>query len=65
MKQVKESAEYTVFLRKDKRYAVRGANRQWIHGDEKVAILQKEKLQKAPEPKAEKASPEEAEGTDA
>jgi len=53
MKTVKETAEYTIFLRNDKRYAVRGANRKWINGDDKVAILQKEALLKTPEPKAE------------
>lgn len=51
MKTVKKTAEYTIFLRNDKRYAVCGAGRKWINGDEKVAILRKENLVKAPEPK--------------
>lgn len=53
MKTVKKTAEYTIFLRNDKRHAVRGANRTWINGDDKVAILQKENLVKKPEPKPE------------
>ncbi len=70
MKAVKSTAEYTVFLRNDKRYAVRGADRKWINGEEKVAILQKEELLKAPEPKpeapaAEAEAPETEEGAEA
>lgn len=60
MKVVKSTAEYTVFLRNDKRYAVRSANRKWVNGEEKVAILQKEELLKAPEPKPEEPAAEEA-----
>ncbi|WP_075186324.1 hypothetical protein [Teredinibacter haidensis] len=51
MKQVKKTAEYTIFQRNDERYAVRGTNRSWINGDDKVAILQKEGLMKKAEPK--------------
>ncbi|WP_045856628.1 hypothetical protein [Teredinibacter purpureus] len=51
MKQVKKTAEYTIFQRNDERYAVRAANRSWINGDDKVAILQAEGLVKKPEPK--------------
>ena len=39
MKVVKRSDEYTVFQKKNGRYAVRGAGRSWINGDDKVAIL--------------------------
>jgi len=56
MKTIKKNAEYTIFLRNDKRYAIRSAARTWINGEEKVAILQKEELLKAPEPKAETSS---------
>lgn len=61
MKVVKKTAEYTVFLRNDKRHAVRGTNRKWINGDDKVEILIKEGLMKKPEPKP--AEPEAAEET--
>lgn len=66
MKIVKQTAEYTIFLRNDKRHAVRSSNRKWINGEEKVAILQKEELLKAPEPKPEEPAVEEtAEAEDA
>ncbi len=51
MKEVKSTAEYTIFQRNDERYAVRGAKRKWINGDDKVAILEAEGLRKKPEPK--------------
>ncbi|MFL0803502.1 MAG: hypothetical protein K6L81_07265 [Agarilytica sp.] len=59
MKIVKQTTEYTIFIRNDKRYAVRSAAKAWINGEEKVAILQKEALLKAPEPKAEAPAAEE------
>jgi len=61
MKLVKETAEYSIFERNDKRHAVRGPKKKWINGDDKVAILQAEGLLKKPEPKPE---PEAAEATD-
>ena len=51
MKQVKKAAEYSVFQRRDGRYAVRGKNGQWINGDDKVEILYAESLLTRPEPK--------------
>ena len=60
MKQVKKTAEYTVFQRRDERYAVKGSNGKMINGDEKVTILQNEGLMKKPEPKAEEPAAEEA-----
>ncbi len=57
MKAVKKTAEYTIFARKDGRYAVKNAARQWVNGDDKIAILKKEKLVKAPKAKP-KAAPE-------
>lgn len=53
MKLVKKTAEYAIFERNDKRYAIRGASRTWINGEEKVAILLAEGLLKKPEPKPE------------
>ena len=53
MKLVKKTAEYSVFQRRDNRYAVRSDSAQWINGDAKVEILYKEELLKKPEPKAE------------
>ena len=53
MKLVKNTAEYAIFERNDKRYAVRGNGRKWINGEDKIAILQAEGLVKKPEPKPE------------
>jgi len=64
MKLTKKSAEYSVFQRRDGRYAVKGTNGNWINGDEKVEILYTEELLKRPEPKAEEPA-EEAEATEA
>ena len=63
MKLVKKTAEYKVFQRNDDRYAVTTLKGKAINGDEKVAILYKEELLKAPEPKAEE--PAEEEGAEA
>lgn len=51
MKLVKKTAEYTVYQRKDERYAVEGANKKPINGDEKVKILVAEGLLKVALPK--------------
>lgn len=58
MKLVKKTAEYSVYLRRDGRHAVRGANGKWINGDDKVEVLYKEELLKKPEPKAEEVEEE-------
>ena len=63
MKQVAKTDEYTVYLKRNNRHAVRGADRAWINGDEKTAILLKHELIKAPPPKAPEPEPE-AEATD-
>lgn len=61
MKLVKKTAEYAIFERNDKRYAIRSSAKKWINGEEKVKILQAEGLLKKPEPKpvAEEAAAEE------
>lgn len=58
MKVIKNTAEYTVFQRRDGRHAVR-ADGKWVNGDDKVEILYKEELLKKPEPKAEPEEPAE------
>lgn len=60
MKVIKQTAEYTIFQRRDERFAVRSADRKWINGDAKVEILIKEELRKKPEPKAEAPAEEAA-----
>ncbi|MCB1690007.1 MAG: hypothetical protein KDI33_16040 [Halioglobus sp.] len=52
MKLVKKTAEYSIYLRGDKRYAVQDANKKAVNGDEKVRILLEEELVKAPVPAA-------------
>lgn len=52
MKVVKKTDEYTIFQRRDKRYAVQDADRKPVNGAEKARILSAEGLIKIPEPKA-------------
>ena len=61
MKVIASTDEYTIYLRRDGRHAVQGANKKMINGDDKVAILLKHDLVKAPPVKApEPAAEEEA-----
>lgn len=60
MEVVKRSSEYTIYQKRSKRYAVRGADRKWINGDAKITILLKEKLIKAVVPKPKEEAPVEA-----
>ena len=53
MEIVKQTEEYQIIKKRSGRYGVRGADRKWIGGDDKVKILIAEGLIKAPEPKAE------------
>ena len=65
MKLVTRTDDYTIYQRRDSRYAVQGANKAPINGDEKVAILLKHELVKAPEVKQPKPEPEEAQEAEA
>jgi len=67
MKVVVKNDEYTIYQRRDGRYAVEGADKKAINGDDKVAILVandliKAALPPAPEP-VEEAADEAAEAT--
>jgi hypothetical protein len=66
MKVVKKTPEYTVYQKRSERYAVKGAGKKWLNGDEKVKVLLAEKLINvaAPKPKAEESSAESAEGSE-
>ena len=44
MKAVVKTDEYTIYQRRDERYAVEDANKKAINGDEKAAILSKHEL---------------------
>ncbi len=58
MKVVAKTDEYTIYQRRDERYAVKNAERQWVNGAAKVAILVEHNLidvavpKPAPEPEA-------------
>lgn len=62
MKVVMKTDEYTILQRRDARYAVRGADRSWVNGDAKIAILSEHNLiQAAPKPQPAPAETGEAE----
>ncbi|MCX2975971.1 hypothetical protein [Candidatus Marimicrobium litorale] len=50
MKLIKNTDEYTIYQRRDGRYAVKNADRGAVNGDEKVRILLEEELIKAAAP---------------
>ena len=51
MEVVKSSKENTIYKKKSGRFGVKGSNKKWINGDEKVKILLAAGLVKAPAPK--------------
>ncbi len=62
MKVVVKNDEYTIYQRRDGRYAVEGVDKKPINGDEKVTILAANELIAVTRPAAseEEADPEEA-----
>ena len=52
---VVKTDDYTVYRKRNGKYAVRGNDRNWINGDDKVAVLAKHELisVKLPEPEPE------------
>ena len=62
MKLVTRTDDYTIYQRRDSRYAVQDANKAPINGDDKVAILLKHELVKALEVK--QPEPEEPEAVE-
>ena len=60
MKVVAKTGEYTVYKKRNERFAVKGANQRFINGDAKVAILLEHKLIDAPKVKAPAAAEETA-----
>ena len=57
MKVIAKTDEYTIFQKRSERYAVRSAQRQWLNGDAKVAILRQHQLIKPPAVKAPEPEP--------
>lgn len=51
MKKIKQTADYGIYEKRSGRHAVKGKNKQWLHGDDKVAALTAEGLVKVPAPK--------------
>ena len=66
MKVVVTNDEYTIYQRRDGRYAVEGADKKPINGDGKVTILLANELISVTPPAApeEEAAPEEAEAAE-
>ena len=66
MKVVVKNDEYTIYQRRDGRYAVEGADKKPINGDEKVTILAANELIAVTPPAApeEEAAPEEADAAE-
>ena len=52
MQVVARTDEYTIYKKRNQRYAVRNKERQWVRGDDKVAVLLAHNLIEAPVPKA-------------
>lgn len=60
MKVIAKTDEYTIYQKRNERYAVQDAKRAWVNGDAKVAILLEHKLVEAPKVKAPEPEPEPA-----
>lgn len=69
MEIVKKTDQYQIIKKRSGRYGIRGADRKWITGDEKVKILVAEGLIKSPAPRedepSEEAPPQEASSQEA
>ena len=61
MKITRQTSDYTIFARNDGRYAVRGKDKKYVNGAEKVKILLAEGLLKTSAPKPPPTSPPGAE----
>ena len=44
MKAIKKTGDYTIFQKRNQRYAVKGADSKWINGEQKAKILLAEEL---------------------
>lgn len=59
MKVTKKTAEYTVYQKRNNRYAVKGADSKWLNGDDKVKVLLAEGLIKLTAAAAKEEAPAE------
>jgi hypothetical protein len=59
MEVVKSTAEYTVYKKRNNRYAVKNADKKYLNGEDKIKILLQEGLIKLAEAKAKAEEPTE------
>lgn len=52
MKVVARTGDYTIYKKRNQRYAVRNKDKQWVRGEDKVAILLAHNLVAPPAPQA-------------
>ncbi len=52
MKVIARTDEYTIYQKRSGRHGVKGADKRWINGEDKVRILLEHKLIEAPKVKA-------------
>lgn len=64
MKVTKKTAEYTVYQKRNNRYAVKGADSKWLNGDDKVKVLLAEGLIKLTAAAAKEEAPAEEPAAD-
>jgi len=64
MQVVARTDEYTIYKKRNQRYAVLNKDREWVRGDDKVAVLLAHNLIEVPTPKAPE-HPEEPEAAEA
>lgn len=55
MEKVKTTKEYTIFKKRNGKYAILNNEKKYIHGQDKIQILLKEKLLELCAPKAKEA----------
>jgi len=65
MKSVKKTKEFEIFQKRSGRYAVRGTDKKFVNGDDKVKALVAAGLMKAPKKKEEPAAEEASESAEA
>jgi hypothetical protein len=61
MQQVKKTGDYTIYQKKSGRYAVKGKDKRFVHGEDKARILLAEALIEPPKAKAPAPEPAAAE----
>ena len=60
----KTDDKHTIYVKRSGRHAVKDANKRWVRGDDKVAVLTAAGLVRKPEPKPAAPEPEPEAATD-